>query len=94
MKLKNQFPFLSNPEPSGFTESEFLGDLNTAREEGQNLLKLFKVRKDIFDDNDLKKLKFLLSDLDSMWNQYHTKTAAAKTRKPPLAVLLYGKWCW
>jgi hypothetical protein len=91
LKLKNQFPFLSNPEPSGFTESEFLGDLNSTREEGENLLKLFKVRKDIFDENDLKKLKFLLSDLDSMWNQYHTKTAAAKTRKPPLAVLLYGE---
>lgn len=91
MKLKGQFPFLSNPEPSGFTESEFLGELSSTREEGQNLLKLFKVRKDIFDDNDLKKLKILLSDLDTMWNQYHTKTAAAKTRKPPLAVLLYGE---
>lgn len=91
LKLKNQFPFLCNPEPSGFTESEFLGNLNSAREEGENLLRLFKARKDIFDDNDVKKLKFLLSDLENMWNQYHTKTAAAKTRKPPLAVLLYGE---
>lgn len=81
-----QAPFVTNPEPHGFTLPEFLGNLNAAIEEGESIYKLAKASK----THEVKFLYSKLGQLKHIKANALSKKAAMKNRKAPLGFLLNG----
>jgi len=81
-----QAPFVTNPEPHGFTLPEFIGNLNAAIEEGESIYKLAKGTK----SHEAKFLYSKLSQLKHIKANSLSKKAAMKNRKAPLGFLLHG----
>lgn len=81
-----QAPFVSNPEPHGFTLPEFIGGLNAAIEEGESIYKMAKAAK----THEVKFLYSKLAQLKHIKANALSKKAAMKNRKAPLGFLLNG----
>lgn len=81
-----QAPFVTNPEPHGFTLPQFIGGLNTAIEEGESIYKMAKAAK----THEVKFLYSKLAQLKHIKANALSKKAAMKNRKAPLGFLLNG----
>jgi hypothetical protein len=84
--LVRQSKYLSNPEVHGIDVYSYMSDLNKCLEEGKVIAK-FNKRMTPFEKNSVSKI---LYDLESARCQYINKTAAAKDRKAPFSLLIYG----
>jgi len=85
-KLKFDSQFLSNPEPHGINQFEFLSNLKDTIEQGQSIKK-FSMSIGEFEK---KILSSLLHDLQLIEANQITKKSAQKSRKPPFAMLIFG----
>lgn len=84
--LAAQAPFITNPEPHGFTLPEFIGNLNRAIEEGESIYKMAKGTK----AHEVKFVFSKLSQLKYIKANSLSKKAAMQNRKAPLGFLLNG----
>jgi len=85
-KLKRQFLLLKDPELHGFTEFEFLSNLDAAIEKGEAIYK-HTVR---LGDYEKKTVRAFVNDLHMIKCECLTLRNARESRKPPFAVLIAG----
>lgn len=85
-ELKEQFPYLNNPEIHGINVFQWLSDLDHSIDQGESISKhlgrLSKPEKNLVNS--------ILSNLKLMRSEYLSKKDAMKTRKAPFSVLLSG----
>jgi len=85
-KLIRQSQYLTNPELHGIEVHSYLSDVNKNIEKGK-YIKNFSASMTIFEKSTVDKN---LKDLENVRCMFINKTAAAKDRKAPFSVLVYG----
>lgn len=84
--LEAKAPFVSNPEPHGFTLSSFLADMAKMIEKGESMYALARVNNKI----DAKFIGAKLARLKYIKAATLSKSVAMQDRKAPLAFLIAG----
>nr|UQB76034.1 nonstructural protein [Flumine marna-like virus 3] len=84
-KVKMWSRMLENPEDNGFTENEYIHDLEECIEKGSNMIKLATKTKD------RQILTSLVVELKVLRAEHLTIKRASRMRKTPFSVLLFGE---
>lgn len=85
-ELKRKVLVLGNPEDMGFSYHSFIGDLEDAIEEGDNIVKFITKLEQI----ELRYIKSMLDHLKCIRMTTLSKRAAQKNRDAPFALMLHG----
>lgn len=85
-KLKMQSNHLNDPEALGFTESEFLGNLDKAIEQGQDMRKFMEKTKRY----EVRYVTQLLNELIYIQAEQLTTQKARENRDAPFSILING----
>nr|UNY42008.1 MAG: polyprotein 1 [Picornavirales sp.] len=85
LDLTKKYPFINNPEEHGFTECEFLSNLDIAIERGESMR---KYATKTGQSNNF--LNMHLAELIRMQSSLLTRVQASKSRDPPYSILICG----